>query len=65
MNYNTISALGQKEAEIVGRLSYEEKDIVTAKELDSYLPVDFKYRSKLVYSLKKKRILIPIKNGVY
>jgi len=42
MNYNTISALGQKEAVIVGRLSYEEKDIVTAKELDSYLPVDFK-----------------------
>jgi len=65
MNKNTISALGQKEAEIVGRLSYEEKDIVTAKELDSYLPVDFKYRNKLVYNLKKKRILIPIKNGVY
>ena len=65
MNNNTISALGQKEAEIVGRLSYEEKDIVTAKELDSYLPVDFKYRNKLVYNLKKKRILIPIKNGVY
>ncbi len=65
MNKNTISALGQKEAGIVGRLSYDEKDIVTAKELDYYLPVDFKYRSKLVYNLKKKKILIPIKNGVY
>ena len=65
MNKNTISALSQKEAGIVARLSYEEKDIITAKELDSYLPVNFRYRRKLVYSLKKKRVLIPIKNGVY
>jgi predicted transcriptional regulator of viral defense system len=65
MNKNTVSALSQKEAEIVARLSYEEKNIVTAKEIDSYLPVDFQYRRKLVYSLKKKRILIPIKGGVY
>ncbi|HAZ10302.1 MAG TPA: hypothetical protein DCY56_04265 [Candidatus Omnitrophica bacterium] len=65
MNRNTVSALSQKEAEIVARLSYEEKNIVTAKELDSYLPVDFQYRRKLVYSLKKKRILITIKGGVY
>ena len=65
MNKNTVSALSQKEAEIVARLSYEEKDIVTAQELDSYLPVNFQYRKQLVYSLKKKRILIPIKRGVY
>lgn len=65
MNKNTISALSQKEAEIIARLSYDEKDIVTAKELDTYLPADFQYRRKLVYSLKKKRILIPIKSGAY
>ena len=65
MNGNTISALSQKEAEIVARLSYEGKDIITAKELDSYLPANFQYRRKLVCSLKKKRILIPIKGGVY
>jgi predicted transcriptional regulator of viral defense system len=65
MNKNTISALTQKEAEIVARLSFEEKDIVTAQELDSFLPSDFQYRKQLVYSLKKKRILIPIKRGVY
>lgn len=65
MNRNTVSALSQKEAEIVARLSYEEKDIVTAQELDFYLPVNFQYRKQLVYSLKKKRILIPIKRGVY
>lgn len=62
---NTISSLTQKEAEIVARLSYEKKDIVTAKELDNYLPAEFQYRRKLVYSLKKKKILVPIKSGVY
>ena len=36
MNNNTISALDQKEVEIVIRLFCEEKDIVTAKEPDSY-----------------------------
>ena len=65
MYNNTISGLGKREAEIVARLTYEEKDIVTAGELDGYLPVDFKYRNKLVFSLKKKRILIPIKRGIY
>ncbi len=62
---NTISSLTRKEAELVARLSYEKKDMVTAKELDSYLPRNFPYRRKLVYNLKKKKLLIPIKNGVY
>ncbi len=65
MNKNTISGLGKKEAEIVSRLTFEEKDIVTSKELDEYLPSGYKYRNKLVYNLKKKNILIPIKNKVY
>ena len=65
MNKNTISALTQIEVEIVARLSYEGKDMVTAKELDTYLPDDFRYRRKLVYSLKKKRLLIPITRGAY
>ena len=64
MDKNTISSLSQKEAEIVARMSYEQKDIVTAKELDTYLPVGFQYRRKLVYSLKKKKILISIKKNV-
>ncbi len=65
MNKNTMTSLSKTEVEIVSRLTYEEKDIVTAKELDSYLPSRFLYRNQLVYSLKKKRILIPIKSGVY
>jgi predicted transcriptional regulator of viral defense system len=65
MNDNTINSLTRKETELVARMSYEKKDIVTAAELDSYLPSGFPYRRKLVYSLTKKKILIPIKNGVY
>jgi predicted transcriptional regulator of viral defense system len=60
-----MTSLSKTEVEIVARLTYEEKDIVTAKELDSYLPSKFPYRNQLVYSLKKKRVLIPIKSGVY
>jgi len=62
---NTISSLSRKEAELVARMSYQQKDIITAKELDGYLPRGFPYRRKLVYSLRKKKILMPIKNGVY
>lgn len=65
MNRSTMSSLSKTEVEIVARLSYEEKEIVTAGELDSYLPAGFPYRNQLVYSLKKKRVLIPIKSGVY
>jgi predicted transcriptional regulator of viral defense system len=65
INKNTISSLTGKEAELVARMTYEKKDIVTARELDGYLPREFAYRRKLVYSLVKKKILIPVKNGVY
>ena len=65
INNNTISSLTRKEAELVARMSYEQKDIVTTKELDNYLPADYSYTRKLVYSLRKKKILIPIKSGVY
>jgi predicted transcriptional regulator of viral defense system len=65
INNNTVSSLTRKEAELVARLSYEQKDIVTTKELDDYLPRGYSYKRKLVYSLRKKKILIPIKNGVY
>ena len=65
MNRNTLSSLSKTEVELIARLSYEEKEIVTAREIGSYLPPGFLYRNQLVYSLKKKRVLIPIKSGVY
>ncbi len=65
MNKNTIQGLGQKEAELVARLSYEKKKIVRAEELDKFLPGNFKYRKQFVYNLKQKGILTPFKRGVY
>ena len=64
-NKNTFSGLGPKEAELVARLSYEKKTIVSAREIDSFLPADFKYRKQFVYNLRQKKILTPIKRGVY
>ena len=64
-NKNTVSGFGPKEAEFVARLSYEKKTVISAKEVDGFLPADFKYRKQFVYTLKQKRILTPIKRGVY
>lgn len=64
-NKNTFSGLGPKEAELVARLSYEKKTIVSSKDIDGFLPADFKYRKQFVYNLRQKKILIPIKRGFY
>lgn len=64
-NKKTFSSLSQTETQLIARLAYEKKEIVTAKELDSFLPADFLYRRQLVFRLKTKNILIPIKSGIY
>ena len=64
MNKNTIQGLGQKEAELVARLTYDKKKIVRAEELYRLLS-GVKYRKQFVYNLKQKGILTPIKKGVY
>ncbi len=64
-NKKTFSSLSRTEAEVIARLVYENKEIVTAKEIDTFLPTGFSYRRQLVFRLKKKNILIPIKSGVY
>lgn len=64
MNKNTIYGLGQKEAELVARLTYDKKKIVRAEELYRLLP-GVKYRKQFIYNLKQKGILNPIKKGVY
>jgi predicted transcriptional regulator of viral defense system len=64
-NKITFKGLGPKEAELVARLAYEKKRIVTAEEIAGFLPSDFKYRSQFIFNLKQKSILTPIKRGVY
>lgn len=54
-NKNTFSGLGPKEAELVARLSYEKKTIVSSKDIDGFLPADFKYRNQFVYTSGRKK----------
>ncbi len=63
-NY-TFKGLGPKETELVARLSYEKKTIISIEEIDSFLPSEYKYRNQLVYNLKQKKILTSIKRGFY
>jgi hypothetical protein len=64
-NKNTFPGLGPKETELVARLSYEKKTIVSTRDIEGFLPSDFKYRNQFIYNLKLKKILIPIKRGFY
>lgn len=62
---NTLSELGPTEANVVGRLTYEKKTIVTTKELDELFKFSPEDRKQVVFRLKKKNRLTPIKPGVY
>lgn len=65
MNENTIRRLGPIEAQIIARLTYEAKTIVSAEELDTLFKLSAVDRAKVVSRLKKKNRLIPIKRGLY
>jgi len=62
---NTFRGLGPKETELVARLTYEKKTIVSVEEIDSFMPPGYKYRNQFIYNLKQKKILTPIKRGFY
>lgn len=62
---NTLKELGPIEANIVGRLTYEKKTIVTAKDLEDLFNLSPEDRWQVVFRLKKKNRLTPIKPGVY
>ncbi|MBI4398155.1 MAG: hypothetical protein HY586_03425 [Candidatus Omnitrophica bacterium] len=62
---NTLKELGPIEANIVGRLTYEKKTIVTSKDLENLFNLSPEDRWQVVFRLKKKNRLTPIKPGVY
>jgi len=62
---NTYKILGPIETNIVARLTYEKKAIVTAKEMDQMFNLSPENRKQIVFRLKKKKILSLIKPGVY
>ena len=62
---NTSKTLGPIETNVVARLTYEKKLIVTAGELDQFFKLSPDDRKQLVFRLKRKKILTPIKRGAY
>lgn len=62
---NTSKILGPIETNIVARLTYEKKAIVTAEDFDRLFNLSPNNRKQVVFRLKKKKILTPIKRGVY
>jgi len=66
MKNNTIRKyLGPKETEVIARLSYEKVSLVTKEQLDKWFGFPPELRKQIVFRLKKKRVLVPIKRGVY
>jgi len=65
MKKSTMGRFGPIETQIIARLSYEKKKFITAKELDELFNLSPIERAKIVFRLKKKNILIPVKRGVY
>lgn len=62
---NTSRILGPIETNIVARLTYERKIVVTVEELDKLFGLSPEDRKQIVFRLKKKKILSPIKRGIY
>lgn len=57
--------MGPIEANIVGRLTYEKKTIVTIQDLQELFKLPPEALWQVVFRLKKKNRLTPIKRGVY
>ena len=62
---NTYKILGPIETNIVARLTYEKKTIVTTDDLDQLFNLSSEDRKQIVFRLKKKKILSSIKRGAY
>ena len=65
MDNKRRTRLGEKEIEVISRLSYEKKRIVTKEDLDAFFKFNDIERNKIVYRLKKKGLFSAIKRGVY
>ncbi|MFH0771757.1 MAG: type IV toxin-antitoxin system AbiEi family antitoxin [Candidatus Omnitrophota bacterium] len=65
MDNKRRTRLGEKEIEVISRLSYEKKRVVTKEDLDALFKFNDIERNKVVYRLKKKGLFSAIKRGVY
>lgn len=56
---------GPKETEVIARLSYEKVTIISREQFDKFFNFDSALKNQLIFRLKKKGVLTPIKKGVY
>ena len=64
-NNTTKISLGPNETTVVARLSYEKATVVTLEQLKALFGFDNTSMNRIVFRLKKKGILRPIKKGIY
>jgi predicted transcriptional regulator of viral defense system len=64
-NNNTFNNLSKREVNVITKLSYYGKQVVSNSEIKKYFPEKYKYTNQVIYNLKKKKILSPIKRGFY
>jgi len=57
--------LSPRETEVIARLSYEKASLITQEQFDRYFNFPKSVRDKVIFRLKKRGILNPIKRGVY
>jgi len=62
---NIQRILGPIETNIVARLTYEKKAIVTVADLDRLFNLSPENRKQVVFRLKRKNVLVAIKRGAY
>jgi predicted transcriptional regulator of viral defense system len=62
---DTKQYLSPRETEVIARLSYEKTSLITQEEFDEYFKFPKSIREKVIFRLKKKGILNPVKRGVY
>ena len=65
MDKNTSKIFGNNEINIIARLSYEKKVIVSNRELEQMFNMSESARKKIVFRLKNKDVLTPVKRGIY
>ncbi|MBL7072721.1 MAG: hypothetical protein ISS33_02945 [Candidatus Omnitrophica bacterium] len=65
MDTKKRTRLGGKEIEVISRLSFEKKRIITKEDMDIFFKFSDVERNKVVYRLKQKGIFQSIKRGVY
>jgi len=59
--YNFNSA----EIKFISWLTYDKIKIISYRDLDKYLPKNYRYKNRFISNLIKKKVLIPIKKEVY